>query len=106
MSLPGRWEFPGGKIEAGEAPERALERELREELECEVEVGQQIETTLHEYDFGVVSLTTFYCSLVGEEPRLTEHSEIRWVPVAELDTLEWAPADIPAVARVMKDYNG
>jgi len=51
-----------------------------------------------------VILTTYYCSLIGAEPRLTEHSEIRWVQAAELDQLDWAPADIPAVARVMKDF--
>ncbi|TFC36233.1 (deoxy)nucleoside triphosphate pyrophosphohydrolase [Cryobacterium sp. TMT2-42-4] len=104
MSLPGMWEFPGGKIESNESPQEALLRELEEELLCSAEIGEHIETTEHEYDFGIVILTTYYCSLIGKEPRLTEHSEIRWVQAAELDQLEWAPADIPAVARVMKDF--
>lgn len=104
MSLPGMWEFPGGKIEPNESPERALLRELEEELLCTAEIGEHVETTEHEYDFGIVILTTYYCSLIGVEPRLTEHSEIRWVQASELDQLDWAPADIPAVERVMKDF--
>lgn len=104
MSLPGMWEFPGGKIELNESPEEALLRELEEELLCTADIGELVETTEHEYDFGIVILTTYYCSLTGDEPRLTEHSEIRWVEAVDLDQLDWAPADIPAVERVMRDF--
>jgi len=104
MSLSGMWEFPGGKIEPHESPKEALLRELKEELLCTAEVGNLVQTTEYEYEFGTVILTTFYCSLTGDEPKLTEHSEIRWVQVSDLDQLNWAPADIPAVKQVMRDF--
>lgn len=103
-SLPGMWEFPGGKIEPAETARAALEREIAEELECVVEVGKEVATTTHEYDFGIVTLTTFYCELVDGSPSLTEHAQIIWLPITELGTLDWAPADIPAVARIQKDH--
>lgn len=93
----GLWEFPGGKVEVGESPARALVREIREELGCTIAVGLKITTTAHAYDFGVVSLTTYACTLVDGEPAPTEHAEICWVHPAALPDLDWAPADIPAV---------
>ncbi len=96
-ALPGFWEFPGGKIEAGETPEASLARELEEELLCHAAVGEHITTTEYEYDFGIVILSTYFCTLLEGTPQLTEHEEIRWVPATDLHTLNWAPADIPAV---------
>src|SRR5690606_23603271 len=96
-SLPGLWEFPGGKIEPEESPREALEREIREELLLDVEVGEHVETTVHEYPFGEVTLTTFYCELISGEVTLTEHEAVLWLAPEELHSIEWAPADIPAV---------
>ena len=99
-ALPGMWEFPGGKVEKDESFAEALVREIDEELSCEISVREPLETTTHEYDFAVVRLATFLCEIVAGEPRSNEHAEEQWLPVDELDTLEWAPADIPAVQKL------
>lgn len=102
-SLPHMWEFPGGKIEDGESPQEALAREIGEELLVDVRVGEEIVSTTHDYEFGVVTLTTYYCELRSGTPRLTEHAALRWLTPDELSSVEWAPADVPAVERVRSD---
>lgn len=98
--LSGKWEFPGGKIEPDETAEAALAREILEELGCGISVGDKVTTTVYEYDFAAITLTTFYCALTDGRPQLTEHTEMRWLSPAEMLELEWAPADIPAVTLV------
>lgn len=99
-ALPGMWEFPGGKVEAGESFENALVREIGEELGCTVTVLGPLETTTHEYEFAIVTLATFLCDLAAGEPRSNEHAEEVWLPTGQLNLLDWAPADIPAVEKL------
>ena len=103
-SLPLKWEFPGGKIEKEETPEEALKREIIEEMQCSISIGEPIEDTTYEYDFGVVNLKTYYCDLVEGEPTLTEHVAIKWLAPEELSSLDWAPADIPAIDKIQLDH--
>lgn len=100
--LSGLWEFPGGKVEAGESRRQALAREITEELDCGIEVGDRITTTRHDYDFAVITLTTFWCVLTRGMPAQSEHSALLWVPPEELASLDWAPADVPAVDLVRR----
>ncbi len=95
--LAGLWEFPGGKVEPGEAPRDALRREIAEELGCRIEVGEELATAAHRYDFGTVVMTTYRCSLASGTPAASEHSELRWLPPGRLAGLRWAPVDLPTV---------
>lgn len=96
----GLWEFPGGKIEPGESAGHALVREILEELGCRIKVGARVTSTMHEYGFGVIKLTTYYCDLLDGTPTATEHEALLWLAPDELDDVEWAPADVPAVELV------
>ena len=96
-SLAGYWEFPGGKIEADESGPEALIREIKEELLCDISVGQKICTTTQEYDFGTIELTTYLAFLEEGSPVVTEHQGLKWLDQNELLALQWAPADQEAV---------
>lgn len=101
MSLSNLWEFPGGKLEEGENAQEALVREIEEELGCKIEAGEVIADIHHEYEKVIVNLISIRAKIVDGEPVAKEHAELRWVPVSELESLEWAPADLPTLTALI-----
>jgi len=102
MSLPNMWEFPGGKVERGEEPWQALEREIREEFGCKVRANHSVFCD-HTHDYGdrFIRLLTLHCTLEVGDPLPVEHAQTRWLPVSALSSLDWAPADLPTVYKLM-----
>lgn len=102
MSLANYWEFPGGKIAEGETPQQALVREIKEEFNCTIEVGEKVEDTTYEYEKIIVRLETYMAKITDGCPVAVEHADTKWVPRAEIEKLNFAPADIPAVKAIVK----
>lgn len=98
--LQGLWEFPGGKVEPEESHQAALKREVREELGCDVAVGDHLDSTEHDYEFVRIRLHAYSCRKLDAEPVVTEHSAGTWVDLDSIEELAWAPADLEAVAVV------
>lgn len=103
MSIPNMWEFPGGKVEEGEGLQSALEREIKEELSCEIKAGEVFNDHTHEYEKFIIRLTALKAKLIKGEPAASEHSKIVWLNRENLMSLVWAPADIPAVEQLMEE---
>ena len=96
----GGWEFPGGKIEAGETPQEALKREIMEELDTEVAVGERIETVEYDYPGFHLSMDCFWCEILKGDLVLKEHEAARWLTREKLTDVEWLPADVAVVKKI------
>lgn len=97
------WEFPGGKIEEGETPEQALAREIKEELNTEIQVGKLIDTIEYDYPKFHLSMDCFWCEIMQGGLELKEHEAARWLSKEELYSVDWLPADVGVVERIEEE---
>ena len=97
------WEFPGGKVEPGESPKEALAREIREELDTEVSVGELIHTVEYDYPAFHLSMDCFWCTIVSGKLRLLEAEDAKWLAKNEIDSVNWLPADLELVEMIKKN---
>jgi len=103
MPLPLKWEFPGGKIENGETAEECLIREIKEELNIEIEITGSLSPNDHQYSDKLIRLIPFICRQAGGDIALKEHAEYKWVDNKDLLDLDWAEADIPIVKEYLNN---
>ena len=96
------WEFPGGKMEEGENPQEALVREIREELDAEIEVLDLLDTVEYDYPAFHLSMDCFWCEVASGELKLLEAEAAKWLTKEELDSVQWLPADVTLIDKIRK----
>ena len=100
------WEFPGGKIEPRERPEEALKREIKEELQAAISVGEDLVVVEYDYPNFHLNMRCFMCSLVSEDVTLLEHEAMKWLTAETIDTVNWLPADKPMTEKIKEILRG
>lgn len=103
MSMPYKWEFPGGKIDPGESAEECLRREIREEIGIEIDISRNMRACTHQYPSFTITLYPFVCTIEKGQPVLHEHADLIWLRPTELHTLDWAEADIPVLTAYLSE---
>ena len=104
MPHPLKWEFPGGKLKAGETPEGCIVREIREELDVEISVIQLLPSVKHKYSDSAIKLIPFVCTIRKGNIHLSQHRTYRWVHDSELDEIDWLEADVEVLALLRKYF--
>lgn len=99
----GGWEFPGGKIEDGETPQEAVVREIQEELQVKVKVGELIDTIEYDYPTFHLSMDCFWCEIESGEIKLLEAEAAKWLKREELNSVAWLPADVTIIEKIKKE---
>lgn len=97
-----KYEFPGGKMEPGEEKAETIKREILEELDMAIEVKEEFLTVKHEYPDFILEMHSFICKCKNNTVTLTEHLDFKWLDISELDSLDWAAADVPIVKKLMQ----
>ncbi len=105
MKLPLKWEFPGGKIEENETAEECILREIKEELNLEIEILKRLRASPYDYGIFKINLIPFIAKYQNGVIILAEHKDFKWIEAKDLLSLDWAPADIPILNEFLKDYN-
>ena len=100
------WEFPGGKIEADESPRQALKREIKEELDADIAVGEWIDTIEYDYPSFHLSMDCFWCELISDNLILKEHEAAKWLTKDAMRSVDWLPADITLIDKIIDSITG